>query len=104
MKRILSGGGITWELALISDRPPMRERHANAALVARLKRIAGEWDIPLASESSLWPSVAGLVPEPVPVVCGVGPVARDLYTSREAVSRISLVQRTLLLTQFLLEP
>ena len=39
MKRILRGGGITWELALISDRPPMRERHANAALVARLNGI-----------------------------------------------------------------
>ena len=40
----------------------------------------------------------------MPVTGGVGPVAQDLYTSREAVSRISLVQRTLLLTQFLLEP
>jgi D-alanine-D-alanine ligase len=43
------------------------------------------------------------VPERVPVVCGLGPVAADLYTSDEAVSRISLVQRTLLLMQCLLD-
>jgi D-alanine-D-alanine ligase len=104
MKRILRGGSVQWNLAMMTDRPPMPERRGNAALLKKLRAIAGEWDIPLSSESSLWPSAAGLVGEPVPVICGVGPVARDLYTSREAVSRISLVQRTLLLTQFLLEP
>ncbi len=103
MKRILRGGGVNWDLAQISDRPPMAERRANTALVNKLKGLAAEWEIPLGSESSLWPSAAGLVAEPVPVICGLGPVARDLYTSREAVSRISLVQRSLLLTQFLLE-
>ena len=103
MKRILRGGGVQWNIALISDRPPMMERKTTNSLVNQLKTIAEEWDMPLESESSLWPSVAGLVPESVPVVCGVGPVACDLYTSREAVSRISLVQRTLLLSQYLLE-
>jgi hypothetical protein len=104
MRRILRGGGVQWNLAMVSDRPPMPERRRNAILLHRLRAIADEWDIPLSSESSLWPSAAGLAGEPVPVICGVGPVARDLYTSREAVSRISLVQRTLLLTQFLLDP
>jgi len=104
LKRILRGGGVQWDLVMVSDRPPMQDRRNNQTLVKQLKGIAGEWDIALGSESSLWPSVAGLVPESVPVVCGVGPVAQDLYTSREAVSRISLVQRTLLLTQFLLQP
>jgi hypothetical protein len=34
-------------------------------------------------------------------VCGVGPVARDLYTPHEAVNRISLMQRTLLMVELL---
>ena len=103
MKRILRGGGAQWDLALVSDRPPMLDRRGNTPVLKRFKAIADEWDIPLVTESSLWPSAAGLVPERVPVICGIGPVAQDLYTSREAVSRISLVQRTLMLAQFLLE-
>ena len=37
----------------------------------------------------------------VAAVCGLGPIAKDLYTPREAVERISLLQRTLLLAEFL---
>ncbi len=99
---MLKGDGGKWQLALISDRPPMQERRANNALAKQLIASASEWDIPLKTESSLMPSVAGLVPAAVPVVCGVGPIGQDLFTSREAVSRISLMQRTLLLTEFLL--
>jgi D-alanine-D-alanine ligase len=54
-------------------------------------------------QSSVLPSVAGLVPEKVPVICGFGPVAKNRYTPQEAVSRISLIQRTLLLSEFLVE-
>jgi D-alanine-D-alanine ligase len=90
------------ELALISDRPPMPSRRINNALLNRLRVVAVQWEIPLNKETSLWPSVAGLVPPQVPVVCGLGPVARGLYTGQEAVSRISLVQRTLLLAAYLL--
>jgi D-alanine-D-alanine ligase len=90
------------ELALLSDRPPMPSRRINNALLKRLRAVAAEWDISMNTETSLWPSVAGLVPPQVPVVCGLGPVARGLYTGQEAVSRISLVQRTLLLSEFLL--
>jgi D-alanine-D-alanine ligase len=90
------------ELALISDRPPMPSRRINNALLKRLCEVAAQWDIPINKETSLWPSVAGLVPPQVPVVCGLGPVARGLYTGQEAVSRISLVQRTLLLSAYLL--
>ena len=102
IKNILQGDGVRWNLVMVSDRPPMIESRKNVALIKQLTAIADEWDIPLRSESSLWPSVAGLVPTKVSVACGVGPVAIDLYTSREAVSRISVVQRTLLLAQFLL--
>ena len=102
IENILHGDGVRWNLVMVSDRPPMIERRKNVALIKQLTAIAGDWDIPLRSESSLWPSVAGLVPTKISVACGVGPVAIDLYTSREAVSRISVVQRTLLLAQFLL--
>ena len=91
------------ELALLSDRPPMPERRINNGLLKKLREVAGQWDIPLNAETSLWPSVAGLVPPKVPVLCGLGPVARGLYTGQEAVSRISLVQRSLLLAEFLLQ-
>jgi D-alanine-D-alanine ligase len=90
------------ELALLSDRPSMPSRRLNNSLLKRLRDVATEWKIPINTETSLWPSVAGLVPAHVPVVCGLGPVGRGLYTGQEAVSRISLVQRTLLLAEFLL--
>ena len=70
-------------------------------MVKQLQSLAAEWDIPLKRESSVWPSAGGLIPGPKGVVCGMGPVARDIYTADEAVDRISLMQRTLLLAQFL---
>ena len=100
MREILKGYKPT--LSLISDRPALPLRRINQALFRRLKDCADKWEIPLRHESSLWPSVAGLVPAKVPVVCGVGPIAHGLSTGQEAVSRISLVQQTLLLTEFLL--
>lgn len=102
MKQILKGEGLRWDLALASDRPPMVEQRGNGMMTDELITLAGDWDIPLSTETSLWPSSAGLVFPPVPVLCGLGPVARDLYTAREAVSRMSLVQRTLLMAQYLL--
>ena len=90
------------ELALLSDRPSLPSRRINNDLLKRIQTIAEKWDIPVNKETSLWPSVAGLVSPKVPVVCGIGPYAHALYTGQEAVSRISLVQRTLLLAEFLL--
>ncbi|GBC61844.1 D-alanine--D-alanine ligase [Desulfonema ishimotonii] len=94
--------GIRWHIELLSDRPPMRDRRAGKKLVSRIGEIAAEWDIPFGTTSSLWPSVAGLVPQKIPVICGMGPAADQLYTPQESVERISLIQRTLLLTQYLL--
>ncbi len=81
----------------------MRDRRGNARLLKSLQNVATAWEIPLAKESSVWPSVAGLAPTSTSVLCGMGPVARDLYTPNEAVNRTSLVQRTLLLAQLLNE-
>ena len=101
MRVILGKGGPRWELERVADRPPMKERRANLRLAKSLADIASAWDMPLKRESSVWPSVAGLVPAKTGCVCGVGPVARHLGTPQEAVQRISLVQRTLLLAEFL---
>jgi D-alanine-D-alanine ligase len=93
--------GVKWRLELVSDRAPMKERRSNLRLSRELKAAAEEWDIPLEREGSVWPSVAGLVPASTGVVCGVGPVSRDLYTPHESVDRTSLIQRTLMLAEFL---
>ncbi|MCG7923118.1 MAG: ATP-grasp domain-containing protein [Candidatus Thiodiazotropha lotti] len=90
------------ELAMLSDRPSMPSRKINNSLLKRIKDQANRWEIPVKTDTSLWPSVAGLVPPQVPVICGLGPIAKELYTGQEAVSRISLVQRTLLLAEYLL--
>jgi D-alanine-D-alanine ligase len=101
IKSILGRGGPKWELEQLVDRPPFVKRQGTESLVEEFGNVAEKWQIPLQVESSTWPSVAGLVARDKPVLCGLGPVARDLRTPHESVLRISLVQRTLLLTQFL---
>jgi D-alanine-D-alanine ligase len=101
IRNILFTEGCGWNLELISDRPPMRKRRVNDRLIRSLKDVAQEWEIPFASESSLYPSAAGLISGSTSVICGVGPVTRDIDTPQESVQRISLLQRTLLLAQFL---
>ena len=101
MRSKLDKRGPRWELKATSDRPPMKERRSTLQLAKNLAKVAEQWEIPLKRESSTWPSVAGLVPAKTACLCGVGPVARELGTPHEAVLRISLVQRTLLLAEFL---
>jgi len=106
MHEVLNSGsakGLKWELAVVVDRPPMLQRLANKRLAAQLREVAGQWEIDVGIETSGWPSAAGLVPKGIPVVCGVGPVAASLNTPQERVSRLSLLQRTLILTRFLAE-
>ena len=101
IREMLVEYGFRCQLEIISDRPAMKNRSANKRLVADLAEVASNWEIPFGKESSLWPSVAGLVPSSTPVVCGLGPVTKDAYTPNEAVERISLLQRTLLVAEFL---
>ncbi|MHC4090999.1 MAG: ATP-grasp domain-containing protein [Planctomycetota bacterium] len=89
MRAILGKLRPKWELERVSARPPMKERRANLRLAKALTNLAVEWELTLKRESSVWPSVAGLVPAKTACVCGVGPVARDLGTPNEAVRRIS---------------
>lgn len=99
----MSKNGMKWSMEKIFDRPPMKDRKVNVKLYKELGDVAGEWEIPITKTSSLWPSVAGLVPSPIPVLCGLGPIAEGLYTPQENIQRISLIQRMLLLTQYLIK-
>ncbi len=101
MRDILGKGEAKWELEMLSDRLPMKLSRRNQKLARDLKEVADKWDIPLDQESSVWPTIAGLVPESTRVVCGLGPISKQLYTPQEAVQRISILQRTLLLAEFL---
>ncbi len=100
MREILSKERAT--LSLLSDRPALPTRRINEAFYREYRECAEQWQIPIDRASSLWPSVAGLAPADTPVLCGVGPSAQGLYTGQEKVSRISLIQQTLLLAEFLL--
>jgi D-alanine-D-alanine ligase len=101
MKDMLNQKGFRCDLETVSDRPAMKERRQNLQLAKKISTIAERWEIPIGKETSVWPSVGGLVPAKVPVVCGIGPSSKDLYTPQEAVNRTGLIQRTLLITQFL---
>ena len=103
IKESLAGSKIKWNLETVSERPPMKTKKTKNPLLDSLEAVAKEWELPLLYDSSVWPSVAGLVKQGTPVICGMGPFAHDLYTVRESVERISLIQKTLLLAQFLVK-
>ncbi|MHC5211841.1 MAG: ATP-grasp domain-containing protein [Planctomycetota bacterium] len=102
-RKVLGRGGPRWELELVADRPPREDSKSSRQLLDALGAAAARWEVPLEGQTSAWPSVAGLAPEKSAVLCGLGPEARDLYTPHEAVRRITLVQRTLMLAQYLLD-
>lgn len=101
IREVLKDNKLNISLALVSDRPPMKERRSNSRLAKSLENVAKEWEIPWSEDSSLWPSVGGLAPTKTAVICGLGPAAKDLYKPKEAVNRTSLIQRILLLALFL---
>jgi D-alanine-D-alanine ligase len=101
MRELFKQTTFKWNLERVSDRPPMKERRNSLQLSKPLGEVAQKWEIGMSEESSVVPSAGGLVPDNIPVLCGIGPVAKDLYTPQEAVNRISLIQRTLLIAEFL---
>jgi D-alanine-D-alanine ligase len=101
IRGILGKNTLKWKLETVSDRPAMKDRVANRRVTNAILNAAGDWGIEMRADTSVWPSVGGLVTGQTGVVCGMGPVARHLYTPQEAVSRISLIQRTLFLARFL---
>ena len=103
LQKLKGRHGFKCELTRVAERPPLRRWRHSQKLAAELIATAKKWDIELKEQTSAWPSVAGLVPTSVPVVCGLGPYARELYTPQEAINRLSLIQCSLLLASFLAE-
>lgn len=101
MRKTLSSKKFSVALQLVSKRPPMKEKQSNVDLFEKMDSIASDLEIRFDRESSVWPSVGGLVSGETGVICGMGPVARNIYTPDESVDRISLIQRTILLADFL---
>jgi D-alanine-D-alanine ligase len=101
MRQLLAQKGFDWELDLISDRPPLPRRRKGLQMARNFSHWAEQMDIPFSVQSSALPSVAGLVPASIPVLCGMGAIAQNLYTPQESISRIGLLQRTLMITQYI---
>ncbi len=101
MRSAIPKSDFKWSLEEVAERHPMKERRANERLAKALAQTAETLDVRFGKETSAWPSVAGIAPASSGVVCGVGPVAGNLYTPDEFVERISLIQRTLLLARYL---
>lgn len=87
----------------LEGRPPLNRSEGNKLLIEKLREISEQWQLPFGLEASLFPSAAGVVPEGIPVICGLGPACENLYTPYESVNRGELLQRTLLLTLFILD-
>ncbi len=102
LRNILKGFNLKSRLWLVSDRPPQRSTRRSKALFEEFAALGSGWDIRLTDEASLWPSVAGLVHPDIPVLAGLGPHTEGISTSHESVSRVSVLQKTLLVAQFLL--
>lgn len=95
--------GINVYVEKLEDRHPLTRSKNKNPLITNLRSICEEWKLPFGVETSLLPSAGGEVPSKIPVVCGIGPACKDLYTPHEAVHRGELLQRLLLLTLFLLK-
>lgn len=101
IRRIVKDKRVETHVQLLSRRPPMKTNETNIELFKKLSERANEWEIPLDQESSVWPSVGGLVPPGKGVLCGMSPVAKNIYMPDESVDRVSLIQRTILIAEFL---
>ncbi len=95
-----SSKALKTRIEVLEDRPPFRG-DKESPMVAQLESISEEWKLPFGTDSSLVPSAAGLIPSEIPVLCGLAPAGRDIFTPREAVHRGELLQRSLLLTLLL---
>lgn len=101
IRKLLGRKGPKWRLNLLSDRPEMIARKENREFLNEIMDVAKEFEIPISHSTSAIPSVAGLVPRGAGVICGLGPLVDSPHTPLEAVQRVSLFQRTILLTEIL---
>ena len=101
IRAILGRGGCRWELTMDWDLPPMPETAGSGALLEALNGAGGAHGVEFRRETSSVASLAGLVGADTPCVCGVGPAAHDRGTPGESIERIGLIERTVVLAEFL---
>ncbi len=101
IRAILGRGKTRWELTMDWDRPPMPETAENLVLFEQLNQVAEHHGISLQRTTSSIASLAGLVDASTPCLCGVGPEALSRGMPGESIERISLIERTLVLAEFL---
>ncbi|WP_420638903.1 ATP-grasp domain-containing protein [Candidatus Poriferisocius sp.] len=101
IRAILGRRGCRWDLTVDWDRPPMPETDQNAALLERWNDVADQHGISFQRTTSSVASLGGLVAATTPSLCGIGPAAHGRSTPDEHIERISLIERTLVLTEFL---
>ncbi len=85
----------------LEERPPLNRSDMSNQLISKLRTLSEDWGLPFGVEAGLLPSAAGEVSTDIPVVCGLGPASRDMYTPHESIHRSELLQKTLLLTLLL---
>ncbi len=83
----------------LMDRPPY---HADEGLLRLYNEVAARLGFENKRAGSRLPSAAGDVSQGTPVLCGLGPMSRGLFTTNEAIRRSELIERTLLLAGMLL--
>ncbi len=86
----------------LEERPPYKRHKTHDVLIESFKAIAQTLNQPFKTESTLLPSAAGLINHQNPVLCGLVPGCKHLYTPNESINRTEWVQKTLLLTAYLM--
>ena len=89
-------------LETLEIRPPFLQNKQSNQLIESLKTLTKNWTTTLSSESTLLPSPAGLIQSDKAVVCGLVPGTKKLHTPLESINRTEWVQKTLLITEYLL--
>ncbi len=87
----------------LENRPPMIQNPNSKALSDALQSISASMGHTLESESTLLPSPAGVISTDKAVVCGLAPGSKKLFTSEESINRTEWVQKTLLITEYLMQ-
>ncbi|MBI9012216.1 MAG: ATP-grasp domain-containing protein [Clostridiales bacterium] len=83
-------------------RPPMNKNENQQELIMKLMNVYEDLQIPFGVDTKLFPSAGGDISEDVPVICGMSPATLELYNSEESILRLELLQKILIMTNFIL--
>lgn len=89
-------------IGTLEERPPMLKSPHQSDMILKLRAISEAHQLPFGVDSRLTPSAGGDIAPNVPVLCGMSPSAENLYTNTESINRLELLQKTVLLSMYLL--